>query len=235
MLPHGIDSIGRFRFGRVGWLGLLSVVVACGGSTSSGDGGDAGSTGGAGGSGSGGSGAGGSGAGGSGAGGSGGSAGVGELPTSCVVPSDCVVVPASCCGACGAPARGDAVAVNAKQAPAYRQQLCSETACPGCDMPRDPTLVATCSAGNCELIDLLQHPSTACERNEDCVLRTNQCCNCGGAQDIEHLIAVNVMSSYPSLVCDPDEACDPCVDTPPDRAHAYCGADGHCIAEWALD
>ncbi|MEZ4232552.1 MAG: hypothetical protein R3B89_25455 [Polyangiaceae bacterium] len=234
MIPSRITS--RIMLALRGAACCLSLLVAgCGGSTSSagGTGGGAGVGASAGAAGDAGSAAqGGTGQGGT---GQGGSAGIGAPPQDCDVPSDCIVVPASCCGACGAATRGDAVAINRSEASTYRQQLCFDMDCPACDMPRDPTLVATCSAGRCELVDLLQHEATACTRDEDCVLRTNECCNCGGAQDMEHLIAVNSMSSYPRLVCDPDEACDACVDAPPDRARAYCATNGHCAAEWALD
>ena len=42
----------------------------------------------------------------------------------CVMPSECVVVPASCCGGCGAARRGDAVAGNVGRADAYRGRGC---------------------------------------------------------------------------------------------------------------
>lgn len=231
------------RMTRFVWLGLMMAALGCGGSASSGagNGGAAGSgngNGGTGGTGNAGAGGNGATAGDAGSGGAtagqGGVAGAGSRPTDCAVPSDCIVVPESCCGQCGAAVRGDAIALNRAGAADYRLTLCQDTGCPLCDMPNDATLVATCSAGKCELVDLLKHPSTACERNEDCELRTNECCNCGGAQTIDHLIAVNRMSNYPSLVCDPNEACDPCVDPPPDRAQALCES-GRCVAEWALD
>ena len=204
------------------------MCVACGGSTSNDDasGGNGGSAG---------SGA----AGGSGGnGGSSGNAGTGgnggDNFSACSAPSDCVVIPASCCGSCGAATREDSVAVNKQSASVYQAWTCGEdTACPGCYMPTDANLVATCSAGKCAVVDLLASKATECTDSSECRLRTNQCCECGGAQDAEHLIAVSDSSSLERVVCDPDVGCPECAPPPPDYAEAVCD-DGRCTVQWLL-
>ncbi len=222
---------------RVVGLGVSVVLLGaglsagCGGSASSGQGvggsaGNAGSGGSAGNSGSGGS------AGSAGSSGSGGSAGV---PNDCQVPSDCIVMPVSCCGSCGVPSRGDAQAVRKDQAAAVSQAACGEDfGCPACAAPPDPTLLATCRAGQCTLVDLQQDPITECVTGDDCRIRTDTCCECGGPTDEGHLIAIRKDQSFESLVCDPNTACDDCVPdygNTPGFVQAEC-IKGHCQASW---
>lgn len=211
-------------------VALLGVVLGagCGGSTSSGNG-TGGSAGTAGGGAQGGT---------SGGGGSAGSAGAGGTagtPNDCQVPSDCVVVPISCCGSCGVASRGDAQAVRKDQASRLREAACGEgTGCPACAAPPDPTLLATCEAGQCTLIDLQDHPLTECQTGDDCRLRTDTCCECGGPTDEGHMIAIRKDGHLESLVCDPNTACDDCIPdygNTPGFVQAEC-IQGHCTASW---
>ena len=226
----------------------LVLCTGCGGSAADGPRGASGSggvsgSGGASGSGgtagSGGSAAGGNGSGGAAAGGSGGAAGqagAGGADVSCSEPSDCVVVPVSCCGSCGVPARGDAQAVRADRAADVSKRACAGGGgCPACAGVPDPTLIATCDAGRCTLVDLLKHPTTACRDDGDCRLRTNQCCGCPGPAPIgfEHLIAVS-SEDYRSLVCDQAVACLGCEPQFPEDALAVCNF-GHCQVSWYID
>lgn len=227
---------------------LVLLGVGCGGSTSEGaaggssSGGSGGASGGGatagnGAGGSGGSANGGSGAsggsGGSASGGSGGSGG--DSINHCRVPSDCVVIPASCCGSCGAATREDSIAVNKGLAGYARDLACGAAGmnCPGCYMPSDANLLSTCTAGKCQLIDLLASAATECEVHTDCRLRTNQCCECGGAQDVEHLVAVSDSSALEHLVCDPNIACTECDPGEPAGAEAQCQG-GRCVVQWLL-
>jgi hypothetical protein len=170
--------------------------------------------------------------GGSGGSGSGASGGGGDL-TSCMRHDDCIVISQSCCGSCGAASRGDAIAINADQVAAHRAGLCQSTDCPACYSPGDPTLIAACEAGSCMLVDLHEHPSTSCNSNSDCRLRSKDCCECGGGSDMESLIAINVTSEagYTDLVCD-DEACPECAPVYPAEARAQCSLDGFCEVVW---
>lgn len=216
------------------WLVGLVMCVACGGSASDdGSGGTAGSgNGGSAGSGAdGGTSAGGNG-GSSGNAGSSGSGQGGDAPTPCMGPSDCVVVPISCCGQCGAATRGDAQALHKNDVAIQRTWTCGDTGCPDCYMATDPNLLATCTAGKCALVDLQTTSATECTQNSDCRLRTNECCECGGAQDPEHLVAVSDYS-IEQLVCDPGSGCPECAPAPPDYAEAVCDA-GRCSVQWLL-
>ncbi|MCB9583905.1 MAG: hypothetical protein H6718_00815 [Polyangiaceae bacterium] len=215
-------------------VALLGVALSagCGGSANSGGGaGSGGSGGSAGSAGNGGSAGNAGGAGNAGTSGSGGTAGV---PNDCQVPSDCVVMPISCCGSCGVPSRGDAQAVRKDQAQAVSQAACGEgSGCPACAAPPDPTLLATCEAGQCTLVDLQEDPITECMTGEDCRIRTDTCCECGGPTDEGHLIAIRKDGNFESLVCDPNTGCDDCI--PDYGTSGFVQAEcikGRCSAQW---
>jgi hypothetical protein len=123
--------------------------------------------------------------------------------------------------------------VRKDRAAAIAHRACGDNfGCPACAGVPDPTLLATCDAGQCKLIDLQTHPSTACKDSTQCRLRTNQCCECGGPVDYEHLIAVS--GNYAELVCGPLEDCAECAPEPPRDAEAVC-VDGHCQAVWYFE
>lgn len=149
----------------------------------------------------------------------------------CDVPSDCIVVPVSCCGTCGAPTRGDAVAVARDESAAFRAAACaSNEGCPACaPLFIDPTLVATCREQRCELIDLLEDEASACGSDGDCQVRTPDCCPCGGDTSVGRLVGVSSEDAYSALVCDPDAACPECLPAYPDEVTVSCNADDHCV------
>ncbi len=214
----------------------FALLTACGGEASGGSGAPAAgaaagtSVSGAGGQG-GAAGSGGSGAG-AGVGGSGGAVDRGA----CAKPSDCVVVPESCCGACGVPSRDDGTAVHRDHAAAHAADACGPgpAACPACARPLDPTLVATCDAGRCRVVDLLATDLTACTSDADCHLRTNECCECGGATDLEHLVAVGPSGNagMMELLCDPGSGCAKCLPSYPSLP-ALCSS-GRCTVSGGL-
>ncbi len=148
----------------------------------------------------------------------------------CEVPSDCVVVSHSCCGSCGAPTRGDAVAIATDRASAYRGATCGQdTGCPACaPLFVDPTLVATCRDQRCELVDLREHEASACTEDSACRIRTPDCCPCGGDTSPGRLLGVSSENTYASLVCDPEQACPECAPLYPDEVTVRCNADDHC-------
>lgn len=207
----------------------LAAAAACGGDSFSSDDGSGGSGGSSGSAGAGGT----SGSGGSGgSSGSGGSGGSGA--SSCTGPSECVVVPESCCGQCGAATPGDAIAVHVDDTSSFRQQACGEdSGCPACFMPSDPFLIATCEQNRCVLVNLSTHPITQCAKADDCVLRTRDCCPCGGDQSESGLIAISREEAQrlEQLVCGPMQACPECEPLPPDNAKAVCKM-GRCGVEW---
>jgi len=160
----------------------------------------------------------------------------GEL-FACEVDTDCIVVPESCCGSCGAATRGDALAMSGDAAGDYLTSVCAGMGCHICYMAQDPTLVATCDAGRCELVDLHEHPVARCSSDADCRLRTRSCCDCGGDTSREGLLAVRTDSAagYVELVCDmgASEPCLECAPVYPDEATASCNPGGWCEAIWA--
>lgn len=145
---------------------------------------------------------------------------------------DCVVVPESCCGTCGAPTRGDAVALNADKQAAFRRGACGNGAgCPACaPLFVDPTLVATCQKARCELVDLHEHPMTACTKDADCRIRVADCCECGGDTSMGRLIGLNVTAEadYTALVCSPSQSCLECAPLYPPEVTVTCNAAGFC-------
>jgi hypothetical protein len=165
--------------------------------------------------------------------------GDGGLPAdlqACDGNEQCVVVPESCCGTCGAATPGDAIGVNVTQAGAYRALACEGHAgCPACYVDQDPTLVGTCAAGRCAVVDLEEHAVTACAADEDCRLRTRDCCECGGDATVTGLIAIraDAEAAYVALVCNADTACAECAPIYPDEASAVCTSAGHCAVQWS--
>lgn len=150
---------------------------------------------------------------------------------SCELNSQCRVVPESCCGTCGAPTRDDAVAINGAAAAAHSARACEDgVGCPACaPLFIDPTLVATCRAGRCELVDLLDHQASACAQDVECKVRTPDCCECGGDTGLGRLIGVSTTAErdYAELVCD-EQACPECAPIYPAEVTVECNRDGHC-------
>lgn len=133
--------------------------------------------------------------------------------TACEYPADCLLRSASCCGSCGAPSRTDTIALAVDYASTYANDVCGDDAmCPACAAQPDNTLLATCDAGQCVVIDLLEHESTACTDASECIVRTPECCPCGGSTDEFSVIAVSTTATvgYETLVCDPRADCATC-------------------------
>lgn len=207
-------------------------VLDCGGQFGSGAGGAAGANPGSGGTSTGGSGTGGGAQAGAPSGGTGG--GVVIDYRACSVNSECMLRSASCCGSCGSPTRADVIALNQAALAAYASSVCDvNQTCPACVAMTDPTLVATCQAGQCEVVDLTTSPMTACTTDTACVIRTNACCECNGPMDQGSIIALNhdLAASYPALVCDPDATCPDCLPVYPTNVLPVCES-GHCLAKW---
>lgn len=149
----------------------------------------------------------------------------------CVRNDDCVIRPASCCGACGAATRGDVIAVEKTRAALYASDHCAGVGCPACYAEPDPTLLATCVDHKCAVVDLLAHDSTSCSADGDCRIRTTSCCECNGATDRAHLVAVSSEVDFSPLVCD-GQACPECAPLYPVNVSASCNESGHCVVVW---
>jgi hypothetical protein len=148
----------------------------------------------------------------------------------CSSHTDCVLVPASCCGACGAPTSNDVVALRVDAAAGYRESVCSAGyACPACASMNNPDLFASCQNSLCVVVDLTTSQVSACSADADCVLRAAACCECGAAMDAHSLVAIskNSASSYASLVCDATAVCAECMPQYPTSPAVICNG-GHC-------
>ncbi len=150
----------------------------------------------------------------------------------CTTSAECLVRPASCCGACTAATRGDAIGINKDRASAWVQDKCANTPCPACYMERDPTLVAACTSQHCRVVDVLADSATACTTDTDCRIRTTSCCECGGELDRAHLVAISDEARFSSLVCEGVGACPECAPVYPKDLVARCSAQKHCEAVW---
>jgi len=156
------------------------------------------------------------------------------LVFACESHADCEVVPKSCCGTCGAPTRDDAIAVSNDKRDAYRSLACEDTAgCPACaPLFVDPRLLGLCQGERCELVRLHDHPVAACTEDSECLVRTRDCCECGGEMSPGRLIAIRTdgESYYRDLACDPEQACPACEPLYPAEVTARCGVDAFCEA-----
>jgi hypothetical protein len=100
------------------------------------------------------------------------------------------------------------IGVNQGRIDQYRGGRCDGEACPACFMEPDPNLVATCSAGRCEAINVRTHDVSACVADMDCSLRVPTCCGCSSSPPIA--IRAGGELDFTSRGCDGDEACPEC-------------------------
>ncbi len=143
----------------------------------------------------------------------------------CSEPSECAVTPNTCCGECGVATLEGSTAVNRENLGELSERLCADpVACPDCAAAPNPALVATCNAARCAVVDVSRLPLAACITDDDCVLRTRECCECGASTAPESLIALRPdgLIDYLGLVCDSGAICDDCVPTYPADVEAAC-------------
>ncbi len=150
--------------------------------------------------------------------------------SACEESSECVVMPASCCGNCGAPAPMDMVGVNVSRLSDQRGEACGggDVACPACAAMPDPHLIATCDVDTCQAIDLRNDPATECSSDSDCRLWVARCNACVEVADAE-IIGVSDVSRIFDLLCDDGAAPPPCAPVLPDYLEPWCDA-GRCAA-----
>ncbi len=149
----------------------------------------------------------------------------GAAVLSCVDPSDCELVDRDwfCCP-CGldyiARPRGEMTG-----------ELCDEE-CELCiPEERFTVRVPTCSTDEvCDTFDADDPIYAACESDEDCFVRSKDCCDCGGRRDDLYLaaIAYDGAAAFAARVCGAsDGACDDCLPPPVPDVFARC-ASGIC-------
>ena len=142
------------------------------------------------------------------------------IDRACQVNADCVVASRLCCP--DPTGLDNVLAVNQTAVDSLRQSLCADDqGCPAIFIPPKPTLYAQCVAGQCETIDIAA--IAGCESDEDCGVRSNDCCSCG-VQPGAGWLAVASPDGYSSFAgCDVN--CDACLDSVPDTVHATCDVD----------
>jgi hypothetical protein len=161
-----------------------------------------------------------------------------DFASPCARHDECTLAPDACCAPCGAPTLGDVDPILESRAGDHRDFVCPDPGafpCPRCPSAPAPNLIATCDTGRCAEHDVRQLPLSECNADADCVLRTRDCCECGGAADFGSLIAVRADSrnDYAALVCEVDFGCPECEPVYPTDIEAYCETDGHCAVRFA--
>lgn len=155
--------------------------------------------------------------------------------TSCEVSSECTLASTTCCGTCERGTLRDFTAVNVSMSGAhYEQVACPEVltdppVCPACAALPNPNLVATCDMGACVARDIEAVTTlTECTVDADCMLRRNECCECGeGGMDNTIAIAVTANAELTTMLCDPDAICEDCAPSFEPILRAVCDA-GAC-------
>ena len=149
---------------------------------------------------------------------------------SCSFPTDCTLVPSTCCGSCSEPSLANRVAVRTGQEAAVQAAMgCHLVDCIPCEATApNPWLGATCSGGRCVAFDLRQTGLASCLDSSECVLRAGlNCCEPCAAGALDYA-AVNRNADIRALVCgDADVACPPCVPVPPMSIEPSC-VNGSC-------
>lgn len=156
--------------------------------------------------------------------------GLGELdPGACEYPTDCVLVPARCCGVCGQAELSNTVAVNRAHVDVLPDALgCHLIDCVTCEPTPNPWLGATCRAGRCVAFDVRQTDLTECSSSDDCRLRAGLACceECNVAR--ESFVGINAEADVRGWVCgNAPVVCAGCVPAIPPNLYATCG-DGRC-------
>jgi hypothetical protein len=161
----------------------------------------------------------------------------------CETADDCRLEQDRCCADCKSPELYEAVSQDEHQRhveecalskcgpPDYRpgELECSE---------RYDALAAVCVSGTCTKLDLLESRFTACERDDECQLRTGAygCCplcsvrapTINGVQYyMGGLVAFSDLEGFLSAYCPGTPACSECPSSIPNEVSARC-LEGHC-------
>ncbi|MEM9070492.1 MAG: hypothetical protein AAGE52_18445 [Myxococcota bacterium] len=155
-----------------------------------------------------------------------------EINTPCEQPSECVLTANTCCGTCETPTLEDVIGVHSSDVSDFQDSLCAEAGdCPPCVVSDpNPSLVATCNATTCRAVDLERLPASACDLDEECVLRTTSCCECDSTPTATNVVSLrgDRVADLLALVCDDGVACDACVPDYPAELSAFCNDEGRC-------
>jgi hypothetical protein len=168
---------------------------------------------------------------------------VASIKSECVSSDDCRLEQDRCCADCRSPELYEAITQEE-----HRQHLedCAPPKCgPGDYRPGElecadgfDALTAVCASGTCTKLDLLNSPFTACQRDEECRLRTGAfgCCPlCSVAaptfNGVQYyaggLVAFSDLAGFLSAYCPGERACSECPSSIPNEVFARC-LEGHC-------
>lgn len=159
--------------------------------------------------------------------------------TPCSAPSDCFLASNGCCDVCGQPELADVDAIHQLDTAMHRGMVCDDPnpICPGCPSMRNPRLFAECVDSQCVVGDVITDAVSECTADEDCRLRTPDCCECGAVTAPDMLIAIRVdaETEWRSRVCDPTVDCGACEPGYSTAVQAACSRAGRCIVEYLED
>ena len=157
----------------------------------------------------------------------------------CEVNSQCTLAANTCCGVCGQAELGDVDPINMEGWEAHYDSVCDDPDpnCPGCPSMVNPWIGATCALGTCAEFDLRAERITACTSDDECVLRTTGCCECGADTNPAALIAIrgDAVADYTSMVCDPESTCPGCDPEYPGWVEPACNDEGRCYVYYLPD
>ena len=157
----------------------------------------------------------------------------------CEINSQCTLAANTCCGVCGQAELGDVDPINTDGWEAHYDAVCDDPdpICPGCPSQVNPWIGATCAGETCDEFDLREDPATACTSNDECVLRTTGCCECGADTTPSALISIrrDSVGDYTARVCDPDASCPGCDPEYPGWVEPACSDDGRCYVYYLPD
>lgn len=153
----------------------------------------------------------------------------GGPPSACHHDTDCTLVSRDCC-LCHRPTLDDVRAVAIWSVAG--NATCDAVSC-GCTPLPNPYLRAQCGEdAECVVVDLSAHPITACNDDDDCIVRSRTCCECAGVGEsrAEFLIAINRLKieDYQSMFC---EGCPDCARPSYASYRALCAETGYCFVE----
>lgn len=154
--------------------------------------------------------------------------GLGANYDNCLIDSDCSIVSAGCCGACGQVSDDQLLAVATRYLRPFGDQRCSPAPpCIPCPPPGElegtfKFYRAVCVNQQCSVQDVRKTELTACKTANDCALRDGaECCaQCDGQGWISARKGADFCGGA-------EVSCDACISTPPKSLIATCD-DGVC-------
>jgi hypothetical protein len=142
----------------------------------------------------------------------------------CTQHADCGAAHRACCDPCGTPTADAYIGIRLDSP---FPGICGPIGCPDCLGYRDPAIYAICLDGQCAVGDL--GAAASCMTDDQCAVRTKDCCECMSDTSPPALMAVGVGFSGAPPWC-MIMGCPRCAATPvPSTVTATCdGRTNHC-------